>query len=192
VPDTASAGAAGAVVLTQPTPQTQASPYTVPTGPAPVPSSVRLGKRIDNFALNDISLTPWELKTHRHGKLVLIDAWKTNCPPCLQAIATLRVLQNKYGPQGLEIIGVAYEDNGTLLEQATRVTKVAQYYQTNYLLLLGGGAKCPLKRDLEIRAYPTLVLLDETGNMVWRHEGTMERDQLEELEFSIRRRLLGN
>jgi thiol-disulfide isomerase/thioredoxin len=157
-----------------------------------VPSSVRLGKRIDNFALNDISLTPWELKTHRHGKLVLLDIWKTNCPPCLQAIATLRVLQDKYGAQGLEIVAVAYEESGPTLEQATRVTKVAQYYQTNYVLLLGGGAKCPLKRDLEIRYFPTLVLLDESGTMVWRHEGGLERDQLDDLEFTVRRRLMGN
>ena len=122
----------------------------------------------------------------------VLDIWKTNCPPCLQTIATLRVLQDKYGPQGLEIVAVAYEDGGTPLEQATKVTKVAQYYQTNYLLLLGGGAKCPLKRDLEVRYVPTMVLLDEAGNMVWRHEGALDRDHIDDLEFAVRRRLTGN
>jgi thiol-disulfide isomerase/thioredoxin len=179
------------VTLTQPTPLLQ-SPYSVPTGPAPVPSSVRVGKRIEDFALNDISLTPWQLKKDRRGKLVLLDIWRTSCAPCLQSIPTMRVLQDKYGPQGLEIVAVAYEESGSPLEQATKVTKVAQYYQTNYLLLLGGGAKCPLKRDLEVRYLPTMVLLDESGNMIWRHEGTLERDQIDDLEFTIRRRLAGN
>jgi thiol-disulfide isomerase/thioredoxin len=180
-----------AVTLTQPTPLPP-SPYSVPTGPAPVPSSVRVGKRIDDFALNDISLTPWQLNKDRRGKLVLLDIWRTSCAPCLQSIPTLRVLQDKYGPQGLEIVAVAYEEGGSTMDQATKVTKVAQYYQTNYLLLLGSGAKCPLKRDLEVRYLPTMVLLDEHGNMIWRHEGTLEREQIDELEFTIRRRLAGN
>jgi thiol-disulfide isomerase/thioredoxin len=184
-------GVPEAVTLTQPTPLPP-SPYSVPTGAAPVPSCVRVGKRIENFALNDISLTPWELKKDRRGKLVLLDIWKTSCAPCLQTIPTLRVLQDKYGPQGLEIVAVAYEDDGTAPEQASRVTKMAQYKQTNYLLLLGGGPRCPLKRDLEVRYLPTLVLLDDHGNMIWRHEGSLDREHLDELEFAIRRRLAGN
>jgi thiol-disulfide isomerase/thioredoxin len=165
------------------------SPLTIPTGPAPVPSSVRIGRRIENFALNDISLTPWELKTNRRGKLVLLDFWKTTCPPCLQSIATLRVLQDKYCAQGFDVVAIAYEDSGSPLDQAVKVTKVASYYQTNYLLLLGGGDRCPLLRDAEVRAFPTMVLLDETGTIVWRHEGALDRESLNDLEFAIKRRL---
>jgi thiol-disulfide isomerase/thioredoxin len=165
------------------------SPLTIPIGPAPVPSCVRIGKRIENFALNDISLTPWELKTNRRGKLVLLDFWKTTCPPCLQSIATLRVLQDKYCAQGFDVVAIAYEDSGTPMDQAVKVTKVAAYYQTNYLLLLGGGDRCPLYRDAEVRAFPTMVLLDEVGNIVWRHEGALDRDSINDLEFAIKRRL---
>jgi thiol-disulfide isomerase/thioredoxin len=181
------------VTLAPPTPLTQSpSPYSVPIGPAPVPSCVRVGNRIENFALNDISLTPWELKKDRRGKLVLLDIWKTSCAPCLQSITTLRVLQDKFGPTGLEIVAVAYEDGGTAPEQAAKVTKVAQYHQTNYLLLLGGGSKCPLKRDLEVRYLPTLVLLDESGAIIWKHEGSLDRENINDLEFAIRRRLAAN
>jgi thiol-disulfide isomerase/thioredoxin len=168
------------------------SQLSVPTGPAPVPSCVKIGKRVENFALNDISLTPWELKANRKGRLVLLDFWKTNCPPCLQAIPTLRVLNDRYGPQGLDVVAIAYEDNGTPPEQAHRVAEAARYRQTNYMLLLGGGPNCPVKQKLEVNAYPTLILLDEMGVIVWRHTGALERQQVDDLEFAIKRRLTPN
>jgi hypothetical protein len=46
-----------------------------------------------------------------------------------------------------------------------------------------------LKRDLQIRNLPTLVLIDENGTIVWQHEGLMQRSQVEDLEFTIKRRL---
>jgi thiol-disulfide isomerase/thioredoxin len=160
-----------------------------PVGPAPVPSSIRIGTRIENFALYDTSLRPWEWKANRTGKLTLIECWKTTCPPCLQSIAILRILQDKFGPQGLEVVGIAYEDSGTAVDNAQRVAAVGQGRQANYKLLLGGGASCPLKRDLQIRMYPTLILLDESGTILWRHESALDREKLDELEFFIRRRL---
>jgi thiol-disulfide isomerase/thioredoxin len=185
-------GLAPAVKITPPVPQQPSSTLSVAPAAAPVPSSVLVGKRLENFALYDISLQPWELRKERRGKLMLLDFWKTNCPPCVQAIPTLRILQDKYGPQGLEIVSIAYEDSGTAPEQARRVTGVAQRLQTNYQLLLGGGTKCPLKRDLQVRGYPTLVLVDEQGAMVWRHEGGLDRSGVEDLEFAIKRRLAPN
>ncbi|HYV34077.1 MAG TPA: TlpA disulfide reductase family protein [Gemmataceae bacterium] len=165
------------------------SPYSIAPGPTPVPSSVRIGSRLENFALYDVSLQTWELKKDRRGKLVLLDFWKTNCPPCLQTIPTLRILQNQYGAKGLQVVAVTYEDTGSLAEQAHRITAVAQQRQTNYQILIGGGAQCPLKRDLQIRNVPTLVLVDETGAILWAHEGLMDRGSVEDLEFTIKRRL---
>jgi thiol-disulfide isomerase/thioredoxin len=165
------------------------SPLSVNPGPAPVPSSVKIGLRLENFALYDLDLQPWELKTNRLGKLVLLDFWKTTCPPCVQAITTLRILQDKWSTMGLEVVGIAYEDSGTQIEQAHNVKALAAQRRANYQLLLGGGAKCPLSRDMQIRGFPTLVLLDQTGAVIWRHEGALDREKMDELEFVIRRRL---
>jgi len=174
------------VTIAPPVPQ---SPWSVPPGAAPVPSSVKVGLRLENFALYDLNLQPWELRKQGQGKLLLLDFWKTTCPPCLQEIPTLKMLADKFGPGGLEIVGIAYEDAGTLLNQARQVTAVVQERRTNYQILLGGGASCPLKRDLNIRALPTLVLLDESGVVVWQHEGALDRASFADLDFAIRRRL---
>jgi thiol-disulfide isomerase/thioredoxin len=163
------------------------SPLQQPT--VPVPSSIKVGARLENFALYDLNLQPWEMKKQRYGKLLLVDFWKTSCPPCLQEIPTLKMLNDQFGPRGLEIVGIAYEDAGTPLRQAQWVAAVAQQRGATYQILLGGGVGCPLKRDLDVRAYPTLVLLDETGAVVWRHEGALQGGDIADLEFAIKRRL---
>jgi thiol-disulfide isomerase/thioredoxin len=180
------AGPLPGVTIAPPVPD---SPFSVPPGATPVPSSVRVGQRLENFALYDTNLQPWELKRQRFGKLVLLDFWKTNCAPCKQGTDTLRTLEAKFGSQGLQIVGIAYEDTGTQLEQAQRVAAVAQHWRSNYQILLGGGPNCPLKRDLSVRAYPTLVLLDENGVIVWQHEGSLDPAGLADLDFAIKRRL---
>jgi thiol-disulfide isomerase/thioredoxin len=153
-----------------------------------VPSCDLTGLTLNNFALYDLNGQPWEYRTNRRGRLVLLDFWQTSCVPCLQAITHLRILQQSYGPNGLEVIGIAYQD-GPITKQIEDVNRVRQLRQINYLLLLGGDrGQCPVRSQFAIGAYPTLVLLDETGRIIWRSEGLTGR-QLGELETIIKQRL---
>jgi thiol-disulfide isomerase/thioredoxin len=158
-------------------------------GPARVPSCVLLGKQLVNLALNDINGEPWELKSQRRGKLVLLDFWATYCVPCRETIPKIRTLQARFGSQGLEVVGIAYETGGTPQEQAHRVNALSQRLQANYRQLLGTGSQCPVKTQLNIQFVPTLVLLDENGWILWRHEGQPDRASWEELDRLIQRRL---
>jgi len=160
-----------------------------PPTPTRVPSCVLVGKKLVNLALHDLNHNPWEFKTHRKGKLTLIDFWGTMCIPCKQAIPHLRILQSQYGSAGLEVVGIAYEAGSSFEEQTARVTAVAQRLQINYQLLMGAGSQCPVQSSFNIRAIPTLVLIDDNGYIVWRHEGLPNRNQLDELELIIKRRL---
>lgn len=157
--------------------------------PTRVPSCVLVGKKLVNLALYDLNHHPWEFKTDRKGKLVLLDFWGTMCIPCKQAIPHLRILQSQFGSAGLEVVGIAYEAGNNFEEQARGVTAVAQRLQINYRLLMGGGSQCPVQSSFNIRAIPTLVLIDENGYIIWRHEGLPNRYQLDELELIIKRRL---
>lgn len=40
------------------------------------------------------------------GKVVVLDFWATYCPPCIEEIPHLVSLQDKYGADGLQIIGM--------------------------------------------------------------------------------------
>jgi thiol-disulfide isomerase/thioredoxin len=159
-----------------------------PFGPPRVPSCVLTGQTLYNFALNDLSGQPWEYRQHR-GRLVLIDFWGTWCLPCLHAIPHLNILQQQYGPRGLEVIGVAYE-SGTPAEQTRKVNDVRNRLHMNYRVLLGGEKeRCPVRTQFAVRAFPTMVLVDETGRIIWRGEGA-DQQHLRDLEIVIQQRLM--
>ena len=48
---------------------------------------------------------------------------------------------------------------------------------------------CPVRDQFNISGYPTLILLDETGRIVWRGDQGLDRQQLHLLETEIRKRL---
>ncbi|MFN4257849.1 MAG: redoxin family protein [Gemmataceae bacterium] len=169
-----------------PGPVADVNPHAAPA-PVAVPSCQLVGRQLHNFALYDVNGQPWEFR-HRRGRLVLIDFWGTWCIPCLNAVPHLKILQQRYGAAGLEVIGIAYE-NGTPQQKITKVTRVRDRMNINYRLLIGDRENpCPVKKQFEVQAFPTLVLLDESGRILWRCEGADQR-QLQELDWLIRQRL---
>lgn len=149
-----------------------------------VPSCEISGRRLVNFALNDLSGRPWEFTQH-HGRLVLLDFWGTWCMPCMRAIPHLKKLQSDYGPYGLEVVGIACER--TAEPQRTRkVRDVVDRQQINYRVVLGENyEECPVQQKFRIASYPTLILLDGSGNILWRGDAT----GLNQLEQTIQQQL---
>jgi thiol-disulfide isomerase/thioredoxin len=156
-------------------------------GPARVPSCVLTGQTLYNFALYDVSGQPWEFRQHT-GRLVLLDFWGTWCVPCLQAVPHLNQMQSTYGSRGLEVIGIAYE-SGTPADQMRKANDMRQKLHINYRVLLGSDREhCPVKVQFAVRAFPTLVLLDESGRIIWRAEGATSQ-HVRELEIILQQRL---
>lgn len=153
-------------------------------GPARVPSCVLVGKQLVNFALSDVNGEPYEFKSKRQGRLVLLDFWSTNCIPCRESIPVLKQLQARYGNQGLEVIGIAVESMGTAQEQAYRVNSMIQRLQINYRQLLSTGTDCPVRTQFQISSVPTLILVDQNGWILWRNNS-----QFDELERRIQQKL---
>ncbi|HMF12084.1 MAG TPA: TlpA disulfide reductase family protein, partial [Gemmataceae bacterium] len=171
-------------------PGEKSAPAAIDTGRAGVPSCSLSGKLLHNLALNDIDGKPWDYRHDHKGRLMLVDFWGTWCVPCQHAILHLKDLQWRYGPWGLEVVGIAYE-YGPPAQQALNVRRVANRLGTNYRLLLGSGydSACPVRQQFQVRKYPSLFLIDEKGTIVWEsREGLGERE-LQELEFEIKKRL---
>lgn len=158
-----------------------------------VPSCVRVGGRVENFALYDVDGNVFELAKQRKGKLVLLDFWYVNCPPCRHAIPKLNAWKNKYDRHGLEVIGVTCE-KGSLAQKQQTLAQGKRQYRLSFdypLLFAGGGSgKCPVLEQLEVHAFPTLILLDETGRILHRAEG-LDPDSAYRLETVIYRHLFG-
>jgi thiol-disulfide isomerase/thioredoxin len=154
--------------------------------PARVPSCSLVGNKLYNFALNDLQGQPWELKKQRRGKVILLDFWATNCVYCIPLIPHLNILQQKYGGDGLEVVGIACEQYGSPQDQAQRVASFARLKNINYQLLLSSGKQCPVAGQFAVNYLPTLVLIDESGRIVRRHSGELDSRALDDLDWTIR------
>jgi thiol-disulfide isomerase/thioredoxin len=159
----------------------------------PVPSCQLVGRRLINLALYDQNGDVWEYRKSRAGKgrpgrLLLIDFWQSHCGPCLEAMHGIVELNQQYGPFGLDVIGIAYE-SGTREEALSQILSIRGRYGIRYPTLLGNGRSCPVRNQFDIQAFPTLVLIDQNGDIVLRKEGLSKRDY-EELRVEIYKRLI--
>jgi thiol-disulfide isomerase/thioredoxin len=157
------------------------------TGPTRVPSCVLLGRRLENLALKDSNGQTWEYKKQGAGKVVLIDFWGTYCLPCRSTMPALSRLQTQYGQQGLEVIGIALEAGKDERKEADVVNKTAASMQLTYRQLMGrshgfdaGGAA-----NFNVKMMPTILLLNQEGQIIFEHVGRLDAAQLSALERAI-------
>lgn len=151
----------------------------------PGPTQSRSVQPRSEFVLVDTTGRTREFPSGRANDLILLDFMTTTCVPCKKIVPTLRALQAKYGTHGLEVVGVCCDE----AEMSTRRALAAEYqrnYSLNYLVYTEPGPRPgAIMKKFRAEFYPTLVLLDGTGEEVWRGDS---RD-LGKLEDVIRSRL---
>lgn len=107
------------------------------------------------------------------GKAVLLNFWATYCQPCKIEMPWFVQLQNKYGTEGLQVIGIAMDD-----ASETDISKFARELGVNYPILLG-------KEDTG-QAYggipflPTTFYIGRNGKVVDKVFGLKGRAEIEE------------
>ena len=108
-------------------------------------------------------------------KVVVLNFWATWCPPCRKETPAFVALQDLYGDQ-VQFIGIAIDDEEPVRE-------FAESFGVNYPLLLGDIEAVSLSRRLGNRyeGLPFTIVAAPDGNVVLRHTGGLERDQLEPL-----------
>jgi thiol-disulfide isomerase/thioredoxin len=127
-------------------------------------------QRLVDFKLPDLQGQPIRFQ-ELDADLILLDFWGTWCSYCTQSIPHLVELQKQLGPQRLKIVGIAYEE-GPIEERVKAVSETARKLGINYTVLLGGvDGPCPLQAALHVQAYPTLILIDRYGRVLWRDQG---------------------
>lgn len=121
-----------------------------------------------DFRVSDTLGNPWDLRT-ASGEVILLDFWSTTCSPCLASMPTLKKLAFDYGPRGLEVVGIACEQHPRWKDRAIAARDVADAKELNYRVYLEEDGKGEnVQRLFAIRAYPTLILINRRGDVLWR------------------------
>ncbi len=123
-----------------------------------------------DFSLPDLSGQTLALSRYR-GKVVLLDFWATWCDPCKDEIPHFIDMQDRYGPHGLQVIGISMDDDETLARDFYRQFKM------NYPVAMGNA-------DLAgqyggILGLPITFIIDPEGRIVSRHIGATDASVFE-------------
>lgn len=154
-------------------------PLPPPNTANPERKSARPMRPEANFALVDTLQRPWDFASSRHGSVVLLDFMTTSCVPCKKSIPVLTDLQARYGAGGLQLVGVVCDDV-PLAERASRAEVYHRSNNLNYALFVEPGSKPGAVRDrFNVDGYPTAVLLDGSGAVVWSGHPSNDRAALE-------------
>jgi cytochrome c biogenesis protein CcmG/thiol:disulfide interchange protein DsbE len=118
-----------------------------------------------SFAVTDLEGRRLALADFK-GKVVLVDFWATWCEPCRVEIPAFVSLQSRYGPQGLQIVGISLDDD------STPVREFYARYHMNYPVALGSAALA--EQFGGILGLPVAFLIDRGGRIRVKHVGQTE------------------
>ena len=129
------------------------------------PKSATQGNFAPNFTVSQLRGAPLELATYR-GRVVLLDFWATWCEPCRQEIPQFITLQRKYGPDGLQIIGVSMDDT------PEPVRDFCKQFDMNYPVVMGNANIGELYGG--VLGLPIAFLIGRDGRIDAKHIGAVD------------------
>jgi thiol-disulfide isomerase/thioredoxin len=110
------------------------------------------------------------------GKIVFLNFWATWCPPCKDEIPHFIELQQEYGDQGLQFIGVAIDEHDA-------VTEFADEIGMNYpsMIVQDDGVELARRYGNGIGILPYTVIIDRDGRISNTFQGPLSKKRAIEL-----------
>ena len=135
--------------------------------PAQDPGEVLLAARLNDPVGQPQALAQWQ------GKVLVVNFWATWCPPCLKEIPEFVRLQQRYGPKGVQFVGIAIDDK-------TRVLGFMAQTGMNYPVLMAEREGLDLSRAAGNRlgGLPFTVVIDRQGKAAKVELGVLDEHKL--------------
>ena len=102
------------------------------------------------------------------GKVVWVDLWASWCVPCRRSFPWMNEMLERYGDQGLQIIGVNVDKERALADEFLAET------QARFDLRFDPAGA--LAERFGVEAMPSSFLLDAEGNVIAEHFGFRYED----------------
>jgi thiol-disulfide isomerase/thioredoxin len=124
-------------------------------------AKIKENEKFPDIALKTYKLAPTKFKRSK-ARYTLIDYWFARCRPCLDTIPELQRLYAEYKDKGFNIISISVDETINIPIWQTRVKEHGlvwtQYLEENNFRV----------NELGIKIFPTFILLDAQGKVIWR------------------------
>lgn len=134
-----------------------------------------IGTTRPEFAAVDVNgqlrnISEWD------GKIIFLNFWATWCPPCLNEIPDFISLQNTYGKQGFQVIGIAI-DNKEAVQQYLRESGM------NYpsMLVEVEGIELAKRYGNDIGGLPYTAIINRKGEISSTFTGELSKKRAEKI-----------
>jgi thiol-disulfide isomerase/thioredoxin len=112
--------------------------------------------------------------TEWDGRILVWNFWATWCTPCREEIPLLAAASQKYGPSGVEIVGIA-------VDSAAKVRQFSSSFNIPYPILIAEAEGLELMRRLgnSSGGLPYTVIVDRQGGVIRRKLGALKQAELD-------------
>ena len=120
-------------------------------------TAFKTGRKINDFSAYDMDGNRVDTKELK-GKVLVLNFWFINCPPCRQERPYLNKIVDDYkSDSNVVFLAIA-------LDPKEKLMTYLKANELKYNVIPDGGQICA---DLKITAYPTQLILDKEGNVVF-------------------------
>jgi thiol-disulfide isomerase/thioredoxin len=128
---------------------------------------------------------------HR-GKVVVMDAWSTSCPPCLAEFHNLVELHKSHASDELACISLSfdYEGLGKPEEQQEPVLEFLRSQGATFDNLLASEDSDTLYRKFKLAAVPAVFVYDRSGQLRKRFDNEQAKSKAEAFTYQQVRELV--
>ena len=128
------------------------------------------------FSLPELAGGTVDLESYR-GQVVLLNFWATWCEPCKREMPALEAAHQRYGDEGLAIIGVNLTDDEQLRGNTQEEIRafISQFNVTYRTALDMSGE---VTNDYRVFPLPTSFFIDAQGQIRYVHVGELTLDDV--------------
>ena len=131
------------------------------------------GQKLPGIEIKDLSGNSVDISEYSSNeKLTVISFWATWCVPCKKELNNISELYEEWVEDyDVELVAISIDDSRNMAKVKTYIN--GQGWDFEVLL----DSNSDLKRALNFQTVPFTLLIDQDGNIVYRHTGYVEGDE---------------